>query len=101
MKAARKSIVPDYPEDDSLRALQTSSIFFCWCSNSVSDVNEIRRDPPAADSMLRVGFRPVRSRTLAMPMSPMDLDVGRKARSGEKYRMTTTGGTNIRSRSAT
>ena len=92
LEQVRKSIVPDDQEDDSLRALQTSSIFFCWCSNSVSDVNEVRRDPPAADSMLRVRFRPVRSRTLAMPMGPMDLDIGRKARSGEKYRMTTPGG---------
>ena len=31
-----------------------------------------------ADSMLRVGFRSVRSRTLEMPMGPMDLDIGRK-----------------------
>jgi predicted O-methyltransferase YrrM len=31
-----------------------------------------------ADSMLRVGFKSVRSRTLAMPMGPMDLDIGRK-----------------------
>jgi SAM-dependent methyltransferase len=30
------------------------------------------------DSMLRVGFKSVRSRTLDMPMGPMDLDVGRK-----------------------
>jgi len=32
-----------------------------------------------ADSMLRVGFKSVRSRTLDMPMGPMDLDIGRKA----------------------
>ncbi|RZN41345.1 MAG: methyltransferase [Methanosarcinales archaeon] len=32
-----------------------------------------------ADSMLRVGFRSVRSRTLATDWGPMDLDVGRKA----------------------
>jgi hypothetical protein len=32
-----------------------------------------------ADSMLRVGFKSVRSRTLDMPMGPMDLDLGRKA----------------------
>ncbi|VUT25895.1 MAG: O-methyltransferase [Candidatus Methanolliviera sp. GoM_oil] len=31
-----------------------------------------------ADSMLRVGFESVRSRTLDMPMGPMDLDIGRK-----------------------
>jgi len=31
-----------------------------------------------ADSMLRVGFKSVRSRTLAMPMGPLDLDIGRK-----------------------
>ena len=31
-----------------------------------------------ADSMLRVGFKSVRSRTLDMPMGPMDLDVGWK-----------------------
>ncbi len=31
-----------------------------------------------ADSMLRVGFKSVRSRTLDMPMGPMDLDIGRK-----------------------
>jgi predicted O-methyltransferase YrrM len=33
-----------------------------------------------ADSMLRVGFRSVRSRTLDTPMGPMDLDIGRKAK---------------------
>jgi SAM-dependent methyltransferase len=49
-----------------------------------------------ADSMLSVGFRSVRSRTLAMPMGPMDLDIGRKARSGEKCRMTAPGDANIR-----
>ena len=32
-----------------------------------------------ADSMLRVGFRSVRSRTLDRDRGPMDLDVGRKA----------------------
>ena len=32
-----------------------------------------------ADSMLRVGFKSVRSRTLDMLMGPMDLDIGRKA----------------------
>ncbi len=32
-----------------------------------------------ADSMLRVGFRSVRSRTLDTPMGPVDLDIGRKA----------------------
>ena len=32
-----------------------------------------------ADSMLRVGFRSVRSRTLATDWGPLDLDVGRKA----------------------
>ena len=31
-----------------------------------------------ADSMLRVGFRSVRSRTLDTPIGPMDLDVARK-----------------------
>ena len=31
-----------------------------------------------ADSMLRVGFKSVRSRTLDTPMGPMDLDIGRK-----------------------
>ena len=31
-----------------------------------------------ADSMLRVGFESVRSRTLAMPMGPLDLDIGRR-----------------------
>ena len=31
-----------------------------------------------ADSMLRVGFRSVRSRTQEMAMGPMDLDIGRK-----------------------
>jgi len=31
-----------------------------------------------AHSMFRVGFRLVRSRTLEMPMGPMDLDIGRK-----------------------
>ena len=31
-----------------------------------------------ADSMLRVGFKSVRSRTLAMPMGPLDLDIGRR-----------------------
>lgn len=33
-----------------------------------------------ADSMLRVGFKSVRSRTLDTPMGPMDLDIGRKAK---------------------
>ena len=33
-----------------------------------------------ADSMLRVGFKSVRSRTLNTPMGPMDLDIGRKAK---------------------
>ena len=33
-----------------------------------------------ADSMLRVGFKSVRSRTVDMPMGPMDLDIGRKAK---------------------
>jgi len=32
-----------------------------------------------ADSMLRVGFKSVRSRTLVTPMGPMDLDIGWKA----------------------
>jgi hypothetical protein len=32
-----------------------------------------------ADSMLRVGFKSVRSRTLDTDWGPMDLDVGRKA----------------------
>jgi len=32
-----------------------------------------------ADSMLRVGFRSVRSSTLALDWGPMDLDIGRKA----------------------
>ena len=31
-----------------------------------------------ADSMLRVGFKSVRSRTLETPFGPMDLDIGRK-----------------------
>ena len=31
-----------------------------------------------ADSMLRVGFKSVRSHTLDTPMGPMDLDIGRK-----------------------
>ena len=31
-----------------------------------------------ADSMLRVGFKSVRSRTLGTPEGPMDLDIGRK-----------------------
>lgn len=31
-----------------------------------------------ADSMLRVGFKSVRSRTLDTPMGPMDLEIGRK-----------------------
>ena len=31
-----------------------------------------------ADSMLRVGFKSVRSRTLDTPMGPMDLDITRK-----------------------
>jgi SAM-dependent methyltransferase len=31
-----------------------------------------------ADSMLRVGFKSVHSRTLDTPMGPMDLDIGRK-----------------------
>jgi len=33
-----------------------------------------------ADSMLRVGFKSVRSRTLITTMGPMDLDIGRKAK---------------------
>ncbi len=33
-----------------------------------------------ADSMLRVGFKSVRSRTIDTPMGPMDLDIGRKAK---------------------
>ena len=33
-----------------------------------------------ADSMLRVGFKSVHSRTLDTPMGPMDLDIGRKAK---------------------
>ncbi len=33
-----------------------------------------------ADSMRRVGFRSVRSRTLEMDWGPMDLDIGRKAK---------------------
>ncbi len=32
-----------------------------------------------ADSMMRAGFRSVRSRTLNTPVGPMDLDVGQKA----------------------
>ena len=32
-----------------------------------------------ADSMLRVGFKSVRARTLDTPLGPMDLDIGRKA----------------------
>jgi len=32
-----------------------------------------------ADSMLRVGFKSVRSHTLDTPIGPMDLDIGRKA----------------------
>jgi hypothetical protein len=32
-----------------------------------------------ADSMLRAGFKSVRSRTIDTPMMPMDLDIGRKA----------------------
>jgi predicted O-methyltransferase YrrM len=32
-----------------------------------------------ADSILRVGFKSVRSRTLDTPMGPMDLEIGRKA----------------------
>ena len=32
-----------------------------------------------ADSMLRVGFKSVRSRTLDTDWGPMDLDIGRKA----------------------
>ena len=35
-----------------------------------------------ADSMLRVGFKSVRSRTLEMPMGLMDFDVGRKGKEG-------------------
>jgi hypothetical protein len=31
------------------------------------------------DSMIRVGFRSVRSSTIATQIGPMDLDVGRKA----------------------
>ena len=31
-----------------------------------------------ADSMLRLGFKSVRSRMLDMPMGPMDIDIGRK-----------------------
>jgi hypothetical protein len=31
-----------------------------------------------ADSMLRVGFKSVRSRTLDTDWGPMDLDIGRK-----------------------
>jgi hypothetical protein len=31
-----------------------------------------------ADSMLRVGFKSVHSRTLDTPMGPMDLEIGRK-----------------------
>ena len=49
-----------------------------------------------ADPMLRVGFRSVRSRTLAMPMGLMGQDIKRKARSGEKCRMTAPGDVNIR-----
>lgn len=33
-----------------------------------------------ADSMLRVGFKSVRSRTLDTDWGPMDLDIGRKAK---------------------
>lgn len=33
-----------------------------------------------ADSMLRVGFKSIRSRTLDSPLGPMDLDIGRKAK---------------------
>ena len=33
-----------------------------------------------ADSMLRAGFKSVRSRTLETPMGSMDLDIGRKAK---------------------
>lgn len=32
-----------------------------------------------ADSMFRVGFKSVRSRTLDTPMGPMDMDIARKA----------------------
>ena len=32
-----------------------------------------------ADSLLRVGFKSVRSRTIDMPMGAMDMDIGRKA----------------------
>jgi|GEM_PF-5591165 len=31
-----------------------------------------------ADSMLRIGFKSVRGRTLDMDWGPMDLDIGRK-----------------------
>ena len=33
-----------------------------------------------ADSMLRVGFKSVRSRTIDTPIAPMDLDIGRKSK---------------------
>ena len=33
-----------------------------------------------ADSMLRVGFKSIHSRTIGMPVGPMDLDIGRKTK---------------------
>ena len=39
-----------------------------------------------AETMLRVGFRSVRSRTLATDWGPMDLDIGRKAQMQEDRR---------------
>ena len=50
-----------------------------WLSMSLTGQDMGFDQGAIADSMLRVGFRSVRSRTLAMPMGPMDLDIGRKA----------------------
>ncbi|RLG30234.1 hypothetical protein DRO03_05025 [Methanosarcinales archaeon] len=84
MRAARKSIVPGDQEDDShfrrCKPLRCSSVGVLIAS---SDVNEVWQGPPAADSMLRVGFRSVRSRMLAVQMGHIVSDVGRKAQAAK------------------
>jgi predicted DNA-binding protein len=54
-----------------------------WLSMALTGQDKGFDQGVIADSMLSVGFRSVRSRTLAMPMGPMDLDIGRKAQAAK------------------
>ena len=54
------------------------TMVLAWLSTAVMG-NDFGLDQGfIADSMLRVGFQSVRSRTLNTPIGPMDLDIGRK-----------------------